>query len=629
MEILSFRLSLLRNFAALQKNDMTWDSFKTYGLGHRDAFETLNNQLFERYIRRTHAADLHKFRVISGSGGDGGVEAYATLTNGETIAIQSKWFRTAMDPGQIAQIKSSILTAKNVRPSIKEYIICIPHDVHSVKIGRGKKPIGDHEEDRINKLIDEIHVQHPDLTLTWWFDNELLTELQQPDNEGVRKYWFDKETITLQFLKDQFKLQLQNDWLKQRYIPDLHGLGVIHERYQQMMLEQQYRSELSDILQKMINTLSRCVKQISLFLATGEYPPSIKISLEALSVNLLDFSNELIFFQEAINSGNESFKPKVIAEVKIWPIMAELEGIKNTHKQKQILPALLEVLQQIHTDNLPDFLSSFGRHLTERVKMVRGSAGGGKTHGLANCVEEHLGKNLPAVIMPAKDTPCANWTTILSHRMELPGWTKEEILSALEASAISIDAAKARSLPAGKELTEPLTKALICIDGLEEENGKESDWCSRVAEVAVLAQKYPRIRFLFSARDYFRRNCIDAYESLWEEVDLPPEGDIPVWEVAEEYLKAYNITFEHSSGIKGLDSLLALRLFCEEYNGRTLKSIDDIATATRDLLRLKIEKINREFLSSLQQQKGSTQQPVRDALLAIAEHYYHKPGNSA
>jgi hypothetical protein len=199
---------------------MNWDGFKTYDLGYRSAFETLNNQLFERYIKRTYGSSVVRFRVINGAGGDGGVEAYAEITGGEIIAIQSKWFRNALDTSEIGQIKNSILTAKKVRPQIKQYIICIPHDVSSQKIGRGKTVTANPEEKKTNDLIDEIYQLHPDLTLIWWFDNELLSEIQQPDNEGVRKYWFDRQVIALSYLKDQFAIQKQNNWLKERYITE-------------------------------------------------------------------------------------------------------------------------------------------------------------------------------------------------------------------------------------------------------------------------------------------------------------------------------------------------------------------------------------------------------------------------
>jgi predicted helicase len=133
---------------------MNWGAFKTYEMGYRSAFETLNNQLFERYIKRTYGPSVVRFRVINGAGGDGGVEAYAAISNGDIIAVQSKWFLQSLSDNEIGQIKKSILTAKTDRPQIKEYIICIPHDVNSQKIGRGKTITVNHEEKKINDLID-------------------------------------------------------------------------------------------------------------------------------------------------------------------------------------------------------------------------------------------------------------------------------------------------------------------------------------------------------------------------------------------------------------------------------------------------------------------------------------------
>ena len=54
---------------------MNWTKFITYGDSPQNAFETLCNQLFERYLKRTYKTDLLKFRVINGAGGDGGIEA--------------------------------------------------------------------------------------------------------------------------------------------------------------------------------------------------------------------------------------------------------------------------------------------------------------------------------------------------------------------------------------------------------------------------------------------------------------------------------------------------------------------------------------------------------------------------
>ncbi len=603
---------------------MNWDAFKTHELGYRAAFETLNNQLFERYIKRTYNTSLGKFRVVNGSGGDGGVEAYAELKNGNITAIQSKWFRQSIDDSEIGQIRNSILTAKKVRPQITEYIICIPHDISSKKIGRGKVIISNDEESRINKLVDNIDLLHPDLTLIWWFDSELLSQIQHPDNEGAHKYWFEKEVLTWSYLHEHFRVQKQNHWLKERYIPELHGTGITYNLYQRMLLSEEYRRELTEKLTQTNNKLEHCTRLISQYLATKEYPDSLISRLEETRENLKKFSSELITLRKAIGEGNESFRLRQIPEKKTWQLTLELEQLSPTHRQKSILPQLIKLLRDIYAYDLPKYLTGFADHLQERIKLVRGGAGTGKTQGLANCTETHLMKKLPAIIIQAKGTPCHTWTAILTHALELPGWNKTEIFLALEALAAGQDTLKTFSLSAGQELEEPASKVLICIDGLEEDTGKEKEWCSRISECTVLAEKYPRLRFLFSSREYFPRHCIDAYDPMWEEVNLPREGDVPVGKVAADYLNTYHIGLDNLSLIKGLDSLLALRLFCESYEGQTITSANHIVTATKDLVNFKVKRINDEFLFSLPNRKGQTRQPVFDALLLIAERFYYE-----
>jgi hypothetical protein len=147
-----------------------WDSFNTYGGSYQNSFETLCNQLFERYLSKEYPNSIDEFKVINGAGGDGGIEAYGKLSNGNFIAIQSKWFQQALSTNELNQIKKSITTALNVRPNIIEYVICIPHDVSSVKIGKGKKPTQNSEDVRIENFEREIKNSYPNVKITWWFE---------------------------------------------------------------------------------------------------------------------------------------------------------------------------------------------------------------------------------------------------------------------------------------------------------------------------------------------------------------------------------------------------------------------------------------------------------------------------
>ena len=40
-----------------------WDSFNTYDQGHQNSFETLCNQLFERYLSRKYPNSVDEFKV--------------------------------------------------------------------------------------------------------------------------------------------------------------------------------------------------------------------------------------------------------------------------------------------------------------------------------------------------------------------------------------------------------------------------------------------------------------------------------------------------------------------------------------------------------------------------------------
>lgn len=600
---------------------MNWTKFITYGDSPQNAFETLCNQLFERYLKRNYKTDLIKFRVINGAGGDGGIEAYGQLSSGDIVAIQAKWFQQSLDNSEIKQIRNSILTAKKLRSQIKEYIICIPHDVSSLKIGRGKKPTTNHEENKINSLIAQIYSAYPDLKLTWWFDYEILIELQQANNEGVHKFWFDKDVISLDYLSKHFALQ-KKGWLHERYIAELHGQGMIYREYQKLCFTLQFRNELFSKATQAINDLKFCIFYIEHFIPTNT---ALEINEELILIkeNLLKFSEELKRIADAVKTGNDYYKPIHLAEVDIWKTKLKLEMLTANNIQKNTLPKLISSLDNIHKYDLPQYIQHFAFNFNQKIRLIIGEPGTGKTHGLTNCVEFHLASNSPSIIIQAKGTPFSDWTQILSKSLEI-NWNKNEILSALETLATKNDIQKATSLQAGEEYESEITKAIICVDGLEEEIGNEKEWYARMRECEQLTVEYPRVRFIFSARRYFYNSQEVPQRGIFGDVFLAREGDVAIEEVAPHYFSKdhYNIQLSSPLHIRGLDSLLALRLFCEEYKNRSINANDRIITATRDLINLKIYRLNEEFMSKLQGRKGVTRNPIMDSLIIIAEFFY-------
>lgn len=604
-----------------------WDSFNTYGGSYQNSFETLCNQLFERYLSRNYPTSINEFKVINGAGGDGGIEAYGKLSNGNFVAIQSKWFTQALENSQITQIKNSITTALNIRPNIIEYIICIPHNVSSIKIGRGKKPTVNSEDERIKNFEKEIKVSLPNVKITWWFEQTILNELQFPENEGVNKYWFEKEIIHSSFLKDKFELQKTNYWLKERYVGDLHTKGDIQNLIDKQLNSLPFRkktvAKIIDLKNKINYTLKISSKFIDVTLNSDELKNKLEIInyfLEELIKSSTELERKLINGVEINLNININDEEELTILNTIYEAVEILETISPTDFQKPIYQNLKICLREIDSEIIHKYLEIENDLTLASTSLILGKPGTGKTLGLAYAVEECVKKSAPAILIQAKGANSKDWTQLLSKELQLINWNKNEIFNALETIAVRKDC----QLAFDNIKTIENTTVLICIDGLDEDFSNEGNWYDRINETIEITNKYKRVRFVFSAREYFYNNQkLPAYKKQYEELRLKREGDVKVEDVANDYFKEYNINIENHQLVKGLDSLFALKLFCENYRGSTIKGNDVVQTAISVLINLKVERINSEYLESLETKKSKSVKPVLDFLNIISDLFYY------
>lgn len=602
-----------------------WDSFNIYGGSYQNSFETLCNQLFERYLSKEYPNLIDEFKVINGAGGDGGIEAYGKLSNGNFIAIQSKWFKQALSTNELNQIKKSIITALNIRANINEYIVCIPHNVSSVKIGKGKKPTQNSEDVRIENFEKEIKKSYPNLKITWWFEHSILEELQKTENEGVRKYWFEKEIIHSKFLKDKFDLQKTNFWLKERYVGDLHTKGDIQNLIEKQLYSLPFRKKILvkilDFKYKANNAKSISEKFINHSLKSDELTKKLR--------QINDFIDDLILKSSALEMKLlNGIEPNLIInddmEVPIIYIIEDsikiLKSVNPTNFQKAIYDKLEISLRELNKDVIYSYFDIENELVTISTSLILGKPGTGKTLGLAYAVEECVNKSVPAILIQAKGANSKDWTQLLSQELELGNWNKNEIFSVLETLAIGKDC----ELASNNTTNFENTNVLICIDGLEEDILNDGNWYNRINEAIEITRKYNRIRFVFSAREYFYNNQrLPDYQKNYKELRLKREGDVKVEDVAKKYCEKYNISIENYQFIKGLDSLFALKLFCETYQGSIIKRTEIVETTTSKLINLKIDRINKEYLESLDSRKAKSRNAVLEFLNIVSELFYY------
>jgi hypothetical protein len=464
----------------------------------------------------------------------------------------------------------------------------------------------------------------PDLKITWWFEDEIQQQLMEHENEGINKFYFEKEIISLKKLQSLFEYS-KAGWLHERYIPELHGQGEIQNEIQKLVYSKDFRTELANKLSKTVLIFKTALSLIHKLIPTLKTGDKLISDLEVI-IDWLDFDlQQLEPVGKSIDEGVEKFNIPVFRKVKIErSILDQINAIKASNEQMSVKDKILDVLQALNTIDLHDFVQQIALDSHQNGRLFLGDAGTGKTHGLTNIVEVQLRSNSPAVIIRAQGTPCKSWKEILCNALEIDNWSKDQILSALENVALRNDHMMAAALNAGDDQGKEYTKVVICIDGLEEDSKHWREWYERMREASLLMVEFPRIKFVFSARTYFLNETSFPKDDKFKYIFLPREGDVPVLQVIHAYFspEQYNITVSPFTLVRGIDTLFALRLFCELYKDRNLTASDGLETAEKVLLRKKVEKINDDFVRKMESDISVTRRPVADALLVISESFY-------
>lgn len=573
---------------------MNWQNFQTYNDSYNKAFEAFCIQLFEKHCYEQYKESVEYFNVVNGSGGDGGVEAYATLINKEIIGLQAKWFRETLQETQFTQIRNSIRTALNIRSNIKKYIVCIPKSLGDLKIGPYKKVTKKTERSKWNTLLSELNHEYPNLEILLWDENQILNELQRPECCNIYRYWFQKCELDIDSLKYVFEKQ-KSGWLSLKYIPDLHSNGDINIKINQFLGNVDYKKELFNkiniivskhkkLLEIIANTEKWCKNSEDLVLKFNDIKTSAKTNI----IILEKYKSILI------NNYTIPVTEKLLnIELKnVLEIFCKTNSSSSTYYYK-----LKNIIEEFNNDYWRFLENEIIEQTNNYLQIFIGDPGTGKTHGLANCVETILKKESHvAILIQAKSvTPTDEWKDILTKNLGLSmDWSEEEIFQALEALSYRLEV-KNTNDQLLDNIPYTIPRVLICIDGLDEL--KPSDfWIDRLRETKVISQRYKRIKFCATTRP-----CVFDKLKFNDELRqhlkyLRPSGDVPVNELFEKYILYYNIKINGCNWLKWtIKTPLALKLFCDINKGKTITDIDRKSVTLSKLIREKIKIIDSEF----------------------------------
>ena len=592
-------------------SQMNWTTFQTYNEAPEKAFEMLCNQLFENWCQKEYDSKIKFFNIVNGSGGDGGVESYATLVDDSVVGLQAKWFPSSMSSSQINQIKNSIKTAVKIRPNIKRYIVCVPRDLASLT-GKGENT----EESRWKNMISNIKSDYPDLTIELWNETRILSELQKDDSAGIYKYWFENSEISEEVIEIAFE-KSKASWLHTKYVPDLNTYGKIHSK---IILGLGAYSHRNNLYKKFLRAIELCEKYVD---ATKQLIPLIETDLPELKEKLTESIESIVKLldeckkiQTAIlfESTSASKANSRLTYIDFDNICEQIRKSNCSMRHFFHSSEVTNVLQKLSTIGFYRLFEEYNDLLDKSPLIFVGEPGTGKTHGVASVSEKIIKNKLHTVILvQARNIPKSyTWRDIIVSNLGLSSsWSEDEIWQALT-SMVNRHKTNIKYI---ENKTKILPKVLVIIDAIDECQPYDK-WMDRIQESAVITEKYPQIRFCFTSRMNAIPNKVDSANKI----RIGTDGDVPVHELFDSYMSSYNITAINKGWLRfALTTPLALKLFCELNRDKTIDYTQNTEVSITELFRKKIDCIENEY--SIKENVPKEDQHIFNVIIALSQEF--------
>lgn len=593
-----------------------FEKFNNQGLNDDAAFEELCCQLFETWGTRTMGFDASwDYLDIRGDGGDGGIEAYWRNTNtGEYIGIQAKWFKKSITKSQYGQIRRSVDTAMKLRSNMTKYIVCVPHNLTSLRNGKGGT-VNRGEEDAWKDFKRALANVYPDLELLLWDEHSIGSLLQDPANEGRWRFWFERTAIN----RDEVRLTHLKaiEGLRDRYVPEIIDNGDMALFLDNFFGTTESRSRLIDEIDACLDVCYRFSDAIDSFVMIGDELPD---ELKELAIKCHDamsaYADALIAWHHML-----MVEPRELVQIDditvdygaIEDFESEIYDLKRKHKFGGHVDELLKLF-----DNFRELPGEYGIRGTMRDAfsyphcLVIGDQGTGKTCGFAQKASAYLknDNHLPIFVHANEIDERDGWKDVVCNALGLGDWDETVLWQALSSSAAMRDV---------REVGITIrAKVAVFVDGLDERQ-PASRWTRLIREGNAITKEHPRIRFACSTRPYgIERNGADDLSECVYYVD--DNGDVPVQDLFDRYIEHYSIDLRGNTRYKWmLRTPMELSMFCSAYKGMRLDK--EVSICLTALVNVEVDRLEREYAKRIAISASMHETPVRSTLIALADAF--------
>jgi hypothetical protein len=463
--------------------DISFENIRPYDGTRHSGFEELCSQLASLEPGPAEAKFYRK-----GRGGDAGVECYQQRADGTEVGWQAKYL-FEWDRNLTAQLDDSIGTALDNHPKLVEYVVCLPFDLSDSRTGRGKTA-RQKWDDWCAKWRRVAAKEKRDLTFTLWGRTELVARLarDEPAYSGRVLYWFGREALTTSWFQEQF--EKARVALGTRYTPETnielpirqYFLAFARDTSLQKQIDEWFlrvsdegRSAVDSIRKAALATpeshsgpLAESIQFLSGLLGGDPIGPHQHYPVDGWSSaasHCLDLARAALRWTYDLPSS----KPDQSGDTpERWA----------QHSLRNLIDALYQIQESL--------VSKGWQLVNARAVLLQGPAGIGKSHLLADVVEHQIHERRPALlVLGSAFIDGEPWRQILTQLDRPPTEQVKHFLGALDAAAQAAD-----------------TKAIICIDALNERNGLDV-WPHRLAAFLKTAEPFPRVGIILSCRSTY------------------------------------------------------------------------------------------------------------------------------
>jgi hypothetical protein len=544
-----------------------WSKLKPYATDTRRSFEELCYQLV--LLERGPSARIAR---VDGSGGDGGVEFYLTLPNGDEVGWQSKFFWPdgRLTPGRKKQIKESLQRACIEHPRLVAWMLMTPSNLTKAEQAWFDAELRTATHNKMPVIpggrgLDLVHVP----------ESKIVAFLAAPKATGLRTLFFGDVELSIAWFQKLAGEAVGQ--LRRKFLPTLHATTSIDTELEQVLGEAALSTAIQQRLTSLAASLERLADVRSAFDIVVGVDADATAALTAgrlasdVAITSLTSSQEraqaaLRALQEKRWRAARDARPLVDVDATDafrtgWQTLEQLPAEKvnrsalGTHDRRdwrQIMRSVEVWTRDAwgEVESIDDLLAQ----LTYSAIHVFGAAGQGKTHVSAHQVMARLENGRPAILLLGtrftSDEPIETQVLKLLH-LEKLGW--DDFIAALAVCAETYG-----------------VRIPIIIDGLNEtlRGGSLSPvWQKHLAAACTgLKESTDAVVLVTTCRGTYE-------EAIWSgpapamRLELDASTNYDVSEAIDLYFEEYQIIADPTtSPLEHFQHPIYLRIFCEAFN---------------------------------------------------------------